>query len=102
MPLSPNVRVSSHARNRLPCTALVGAYRKAGETSGFDASAAYVFERDYGGVDAWGQVAKLTGSDTSGSDSFGHSVGIEGDTALVGAPNEDERGDNAAAVYIFA
>ncbi len=36
---------------------------------GSDAGAAYVFERDQGGADNWGQVKKLTASDTGGDGS---------------------------------
>ncbi len=44
--------------------------------------AAYVFVRSGG---AWGQQAKLTGSDVVGGGVFGYSVSLLGDTALVGA-----------------
>ncbi|MBN1510821.1 MAG: thrombospondin type 3 repeat-containing protein, partial [Phycisphaerae bacterium] len=40
----------------------------------------YVFERNAGGEDNWGQVAKLTASDGAAGDFFGQSVAISGDT----------------------
>ena len=67
----------------------------------FRAGAAYVFDRDQGGTDLWGQVKKLVASDTQGSDFFGISVAISGDTVVVGANFEDEKGGNAGAAYIF-
>jgi len=73
-------------------TALVGAW---GDDSG--QGAAYLFERNTGGVDNWGEVAKLTASDGAASDSFGSSVSLSGDTALVGAPYNDTFG----SAYIF-
>jgi hypothetical protein len=60
-------------------TALVGA------AGSGDEGAAYVFSRDQGGPDVWGQVAKLTASDGAGGDAFGTSVSVSGDTAVVGA-----------------
>lgn len=64
-------------------TALVGAYTKnlAGERSG----AAYVFERNSGGPNQWGQVKELQPEDAAAYDYFGVSVGLSGDTAIIGA-----------------
>ena len=63
-------------------TAVVGArLEDAGDT---DAGAAYVFQRDQGGTDNWGEVKKLTASDAQTDDQFGTSVAISGDTAVVG------------------
>jgi fibronectin type 3 domain-containing protein len=64
--------------------------------------AAYVFDRDQGGPDNWGEVKKLTASDGASGDSFGHTVSINGDTVVVGA-----FGDNIASntdqgsAYVF-
>jgi len=58
-------------------TALVGA-ASANQSKG----AAYVFVRDRGN---WSQQTKLTAFDGSTSDSFGISVAISGNTALIGA-----------------
>jgi len=53
------------------------------------AGAAYVFERNQGGADNWGQVTILRASDRQASDpfgdNFGSSVSISGDTLVVGA-----------------
>jgi len=51
--------------------------------------AAYIFYRDHGGTDNWGEVAKLVASDAQAVDNFGKSVAIDGDNAIVGAPGED-------------
>ena len=81
-------------------TAVVGAN---GEDAG--AGAAYVFGRNQGGADNWGQVAKLTASDAGADDHFGVSVAISGDTAVVGADLEaGGAGDPltfAGAAYVF-
>ena len=71
-------------------TAVVGA---GGEDSGGSrAGAAYVFQRDEGGADNWGEVKKLTASDAQAEDWFGLSIAISGDTIVVGARKEDEGG----------
>ena len=64
-------------------TALVGAYTKnlAGERSG----ATYVFERNFGGPNQWGQVKVLQPEDAAAFDYFGVSIGLSGDTAIIGA-----------------
>ncbi len=75
-------------------TALVGAYNDGN-------GSAYLFERNQGGADSWGQVAKLTASDGAASDYFGISVALSGDTALVGAYGDDDNGSNSGSAYIF-
>lgn len=51
-----------------------------------DAGAAYVFVRSAG---AWSQQAYLKASNTARLDAFGTSVGVSGDTIVVGAIGED-------------
>jgi hypothetical protein len=51
-----------------------------------DAGAAYVFVRS---GSTWSQQAYLKPSNINSSDNFGHSVAINGDTIIVGAPLED-------------
>src|SRR5262249_9720893 len=46
---------------------------------------AYIFERNKGRADNWGEVKKLTASDGAVPDVFGGSVGISGDLVVVGA-----------------
>ena len=60
----------------------------------------YVFK--YDGT-SWSQQTKLIASDGAASDSFGHSVSIsaDGTTALIGAPNDDDKGTNSGSVYVF-
>jgi hypothetical protein len=58
------------------------------------AGSAYVFERDQGGANAWGEVAKLVASNPVVKGRIGASVAIHGDTIAVGAPR-------APGVYVF-
>ncbi len=61
----------------------------------------YVFERNQGGPDNWGQVTALTASDGTAGGEFGRSVAVDGDTIVVGDIWDDERGKNAGAAYVF-
>ena len=66
-----------------------------------DDAGAYLFARDQGGAEAWGQVAKLTAADAT-EDRFGWSVAISGDTVIVGAPFDDHAGERSGSAYLFA
>jgi len=65
------------------------------------AGATYVFERNSGGANAWGQAKKLLASIPGNSDFFGNSVAVDGGIAVVGAYNDRERGLQAGAAYVF-
>ena len=80
-------------------TAVVGAFRE--DTEGSDAGTAYVFQRDEGGANNWGEVTKLTASDAEADDFFGWSVAVSGATTIVGAYGEDTGSANAGAAYVF-
>ena len=60
---------------------------------------AYVYERNMGGVDNWGEVVKLTVSNAAAGDEFGISVSISGDTVVVGALLGAEANTGLAYVY---
>ena len=47
------------------------------------------------------QQQKLTASDGAAFDLFGRSVAISGDTAVVGAFQDDDAGNNSGAAYVF-
>jgi len=79
-------------------TALIGA-RSDEEPNGSLAGSAYVYRRSNG---SWSEEAKLTANDGDGFDLFGYSVGLDGDTALIGAlDDEDPNGDSAGSAYVF-
>jgi hypothetical protein len=74
-----------------------------------NSGAAYVFVRNAG---VWTQQAFLKSANSGGSDKFGNSVAIQGDTIAVGAPGEsssatgvngvpDNNSAGSGAVYIF-
>lgn len=82
-------------------TIVVGAYADDNEIQGENSGSVYVFQRDFGGVDNWGLVKRLTAPDGKTQDNFGEAVAIDENTILVGAPNEDSKVRDAGAVYIF-
>lgn len=67
---------------------------------GSDAGAAYVFQRNDSN---WSEEAKLTASDGGADAAFAFSVGIDGETVVVGAPyaNTVAGGSDAGAAYVF-
>jgi hypothetical protein len=48
--------------------------------------AVWVFRRDHGGPDAWGEIAKIDEQEAEISNWLGHSVSVDGDLAVAGAP----------------
>jgi hypothetical protein len=67
--------------------------------AGSNTSSAYVF---FGAGSSWVQQAKLIASDAAASDFFGRSVALDGDTAIIGARQDNNAGGtDAGAAYIF-
>ncbi len=79
-------------------TAIVGA-NEDNNTNGDSSGSAYIFTRS---GSTWTQQAKLLASDGASYDKFGRSIAIDGDTAIVGA-NEDNNtnGNGSGSAYIF-
>ena len=49
----------------------------------------------------WTQQAKLIASDGANMDQFGCWVSLSGDTALIGAPFDDDKGVSSGSAYVF-
>ena len=62
--------------------------------------AAFVFVKGANGE--WSQQSKLVAPDGATGDRFGWSVGIFGDTIVVGAYHDDDSGFNSGSAYVFA
>ncbi len=71
------------------------------DDKGNNSGSAYVFYKDQGGADTWGQQAKLTAADGMATDFFGYSVCISDDYVIVGAVNDDDKGSDSGSAYIF-
>jgi hypothetical protein len=52
-------------------------------------------------IDPFFQQTKLVAGDARASDQFGFSVSVDGDTAAVGAPFDDDAATDAGSVYVF-
>ena len=74
-------------------TAVIGARQD--DTSN---GSAYVFTKDSG---VWSQRDKLTASDGEAGDRYGYSVGVSGDTVVVGAYSDDGNEANTGAAYFL-
>jgi hypothetical protein len=71
------------------------------DDKGFESGSAYVFDRTQGGADNWGQATKLSASDSATWDSFGLSIAVAGDTIVVGAWADDDKGSGSGSAYVF-
>ncbi|HSQ86941.1 MAG TPA: FG-GAP repeat protein, partial [Desulfobacterales bacterium] len=54
-----------------------------------------------GNVSAETDVAKLLAADGAENDYFGYSVAVDGDTAVIGAYGDDDKGFASGSVYVF-
>ncbi len=77
--------------------AIVGANRD-DCPAGFNCGSAYVYRFD---GTRWVQEQKLTATDAAPGDSFGSSVSISGDRAVVGAGGDDCMGDGCGSAYVY-
>ncbi|MDP3938660.1 MAG: FG-GAP repeat protein, partial [Deltaproteobacteria bacterium] len=65
---------------------------------GDNSGAAYLFRRyDW----KWRQEAKITAADLAPLDSFGTSVGLSWESAIVGSPFRNDVGNNSGAAYVL-
>jgi len=79
-------------------TVVVGVIRDDDKVKGEDSGSAYVFIRTESN---WNQQAKLTALDASAGDSFGYGIGLSGDTLVLSAPFDDDKGKDSGSVYVF-
>jgi hypothetical protein len=78
-------------------TVVIGAFGD--DDNGVSSGSAYVFSRS---GSTWEQQAKLTASDRTTGDYFGYSVAVDGDTAVIGAPYDDDNGVSSGSAYVFS
>lgn len=77
-------------------TALVGAPDR--DDGVADPGAAYAFVRSGG---SWSEQQRIVQDDPGPHDRFGRCLALDGDLAVVAAPLDDDRGDDAGAVYVL-
>lgn len=72
------------------------------DTSGNNAGCVYIFKKDEGGTDNWGQLKKIIPDDSSAGDRFGMTMDAYDDYLIVSAFSQtNDKGTDAGAVYIF-
>ena len=83
-------------------TMVIGAHQD--DDMGGSSGSAYVFTRDTPGdlASGWTQVAKPTAEDGAGSDQFGSSVSIDGDTVVIGARYDTDKDRIRGSAYVFS
>jgi hypothetical protein len=78
-------------------TAVIGASQD--EEEGHRSGSAYVFTR---ANSVWTEQARLLPTDGEAWDSFGASVALDGETAVIGAHADSDNGSNSGSAYVFA
>jgi len=68
------------------------------DDEGFNSGSAYIYQRNGGGIGNWGKVKKITATDGSSDDHFGHALSITEDTVVISASYSDS---HAGSIYIF-
>jgi hypothetical protein len=63
--------------------------------------AVHTFARNEGGLSNWGETVKLMAHDGANNDEFGTSLALAGDTLVVGAPLDDDKGGDSGSVYVY-
>jgi len=82
--------------------AIVGAWLN--DTTKTDGGAAYIFYRNQGGANHWGQQIRLSPADAAVKDYFGYSVSINGEYAVIGAIGDDPHSsfpNFTGSAYVF-
>lgn len=78
---------------------IVGAFWD--DDNGSSSGSAYLFEKPGASWTDMTETGKLTASDGDVGDFFGNSVSISGDTIVVGAPGDDDNGEDSGSAYYF-
>jgi hypothetical protein len=76
----------------------VGATRS--NDGGKGAGKAFLYERDLGGSNAWGQFKQLRNDPVSAKDQFGSSVVVEGAALIIGAANDGSFANNGGSMRV--
>ncbi|MEM9301248.1 MAG: carboxypeptidase regulatory-like domain-containing protein [Pseudomonadota bacterium] len=71
------------------------------DDNGLTSGVAQMFS-DIAGTENWSQVGKITNTNPQPGDAFGTSVSLEGTTLAVGAPGDDDAGENAGSASVFS
>ncbi len=72
-----------------------------GQGSDTGKGAAYVYDRNNGGRDAWGEIRKLSPAVAEAGDNFGDSIFTDGNTIVAGAPYDDDFAANSGMGFVY-
>lgn len=75
---------------------IVGAY--GGNPNLLSAGAAYIYQFDGSN---WNEQQIIFSNDATADDWFGYKVGIDGETAIMSAINDDDNGTSSGSVYVY-
>ncbi|MBL4810429.1 MAG: FG-GAP repeat protein [Phycisphaerales bacterium] len=78
--------------------AVIGAYGDDDNDNGGASGSAYVYR--YDGTN-WVEESKLLASDAAAGDSFGRSVSVSGEVAVIGAYGNDDNGTSSGSAYVY-
>ena len=91
-----DVSISAPPGRRIADYAIIGAPGDDGAAENAGAAYIYAFNSPH-----WQQEVKLAAADAAKGDAFGYVVSVDGTTVVVGAPKDDDAGNNSGAVYLF-
>lgn len=66
-----------------------------------DAGAVWVHDRNEGGPNNWGPMAKLLATDPANADGLGQAIGFDGNTVVAGASGVNAEASDEGAAYTF-
>jgi len=72
-----------------------------GELAGVASGTVSLFERISARLADLSETVTITGSTSDADDQFGHSVGLDEDQLVVGAPMADDEGSDSGAAFVF-
>ncbi len=78
-----------------------GDYAVVGSPLHGGSGAAYIYYRNQGGTDNWGEVIKLTAFDQAVDDRYGFNVSIHGTYVAIGSMWDDDDGSYSGSVYLY-
>lgn len=70
-------------------------------TEGVLSGSIYLFARDLGGENNWGEALRLTATNLAADSRFGWSVSLDGDLLAVGAPGASPHGNESGQIFLF-
>ncbi|NOQ27294.1 MAG: hypothetical protein GQ564_18185, partial [Bacteroidales bacterium] len=64
-------------------------------------SGTYIYYKDQGGINNWGELTKVVASDVESGQGYGEFVSISNRFAIVGSPKDNDNGENSGSAYVF-